>query len=113
MIKQSDLKVGLQVMYVPSHIRERHNFNPDSYLSSPETEIGFVSSWRGGDVVFCRFFWKRTLDLRTVANSEGCSLDDLFAVNYYPQEHVDATIGMMREEPEEYGWHEQKVARDD
>ena len=50
MIKQKDLKVGLQVMYAPSHVRDRHNFTPEAYANSLETEIGFVSSWRGGDV---------------------------------------------------------------
>ena len=108
MIKQVDLKVGLQVMYAPSHIRSRHDFAPEIYLESPETEIGFVSSWRGGDVVFCRFFLQRTLELRTVANSEGCSLDDLFIVNYYPQERIDAMVDAMRKEQDKYGWYEQK-----
>lgn len=111
MIKQKDLKVGLQVMYAPSHVRDRRGFTPEAYANSLETEIGFVSSWRGGDVVFCRFFLERTPDLRTTANSEGCALEDLFIINYYPQKHIDAMIDEMRKEQDKYGWYEQKAER--
>jgi len=86
MIDESDLGVGVQVLYVPSHVREQYKSGLiEDYLKSPDTEIGFISSWRDG-TVFCRFYWKRTPALRTTANSEGCSPEDLIAYNYFPQD---------------------------
>lgn len=78
----------------------------EKYKELRSSEIGFVSSWHD-DAIFCRFFWDRTHNLRTVANSEGCSPDDLFEYTFFPQEDIDNLIRKMRKDPYYYGWHEQ------
>lgn len=108
MINKEDLEVGRQIIYVPSYIRQTYKTpKPDGYLVIPETEIGFISSWRK-DVVFCRFFWRRSSQLRTVANSEGCSAEDLFVVKCFNDDTVEHLISKMREDPFYYGWFEQE-----
>ena len=109
MIQESDLGVGVQVLYVPSHVREEYKSGlAEDYLKSPDTEIGFVSSWNWErQVIFCRFYWKQTQALRTTANSEGCSPEDLIQYNYFPQDNVEQIMHFMRTNPEFYGWVEQ------
>lgn len=104
MIKRSDLKVGLRVMYVPSHIREE--CSEYRYAEYPDTELGFVTSWND-TYVFCRFFSRYTLKLRTVANSEACDISDLFPSDFISQEFVDKTISSLRLFPAAFGWIEQ------
>ena len=84
----------------------------EKYKELRSSEIGFVSSWHD-DAIFCRFFWDRTHNLRTVANSEGCSPDDLFEYTFFPQEDIDNLIRKMRKDPYYYGWHEQTQLTND
>lgn len=107
MIDESDCGVGVPVLYAPRHVREQYKSGLiEDYLKSPDTEIGFISSWRDG-TVFCRFYWKRTPALRTTANSEGCSPEDLIPYTYFPQDVVEQTLSIVRGNPEFYGWVEQ------
>jgi hypothetical protein len=109
MIDESELGVGVQVLYVPSHVREQYKSGLiEDYLKSPDTEIGFISSWRWElGAVFCRFYWKRTPALRTTANSESCSPEDLIPYNYFPQDNIEQILHFILEKPKFYGWHEQ------
>lgn len=108
MIKQENLKVGLQVMYVPDYVRKEFCYRESEYWKSPDVEIGFVTSWVHDKLMFCRFFYRTGHGLRTVANSESCYPEDLFEINYYDQRYIDRTIEMLRKQPEKYGWVEQK-----
>lgn len=116
MIDESDCGVGVPVLYAPRHVREKYKSGlAEDYLKSPDTEIGFISSWRFESylqVVFCRFYWKRTQALRTVANSEGCSPEDLIPYTYFPQDVVEQTLSIVRGNPEFYGWFEQGKGRE-
>lgn len=112
MIDERDFGVGVPVLYAPEHVQEMYKGGlVEDYLESPDTEIGFISSWRPG-VVFCRFFWKRTQALRTTANSEGCSPSDLFLYTYFPQDVVEYTLHILRSNPDFYGWVEQGKVED-
>ena len=112
MIKKEDLKVGLQIIHVPQYIQQTNRMPiPNGYLVFPEVEIGFVTSWRT-DIIFCRFFWRRSPQLRTIANSEGCSAENLFVVKYFNDDTVEHLISKMRGDPLYYGWFEQKRSDD-
>ena len=80
---------GTQVAYVPTHAR--------GYLRHPDVEIGFITSLGGdGDIAFCRYWSKSSLDeLRTKANSEATPLDLLerpLADQLKPQEIIDCLL---------------------
>jgi hypothetical protein len=106
MIDTKDLKVGLQVMYMPRYIVDECQGDMEKCKQSPVVEYGFVSSWREG-TIFCRFFYHGT-ELRTLANSEACYAEDLFVSDYYPQEVIDYALHDLRGDPERFGWFEQK-----
>ena len=112
MNKDVVLKVGTQVAYVPSHVREECGDDWDRMIEHDDTEFGFVSSWRDGSdslpVVFCRFWSKHWMaGIRTVANSEGCEWKDLELYNSHADFEVQKVIERFRGNPEEYGWREQ------
>lgn len=70
-------------------------------------EFGFVSSWRKNGTVYCRFWSQHdSTGLRTIANSESCSIQNLQSYVVVPQEFVTATISKLRANPTKYGWHE-------
>ena len=102
-----ELRVGMQVAYIPPHVRGMCKNNLPRMLKHPDTEFGFVSSWRDG-TVFCRF-WSQynPKQLRTLANSEGCDRFDLEAHDHYSPLMVETVLKMLRGDPERYGWHEQ------
>ena len=75
---------GMQVAYVPTHA--------DGDLLHPDVEFGFVTSVRS-DTVFCRYWSKYELgELRTKANSEGCSPSLLVPYESYPRAEVSAKL---------------------
>lgn len=107
MNKDTPLKVGIQVMHIPPHVREECNGNWDSMINHADTEFGFVSSWNE-KTVFARFWSKHWMaGIRTVANSEGCNWENLELYNSHADFEVLRAIERFRENPEEYGWHEQ------
>jgi hypothetical protein len=76
---------GTQIILVPSHA--------DGNVEHEDCEVGFVTSVSPSGTVFCRFWSKRNPGmLRTVANSEGCSPDDLIAKDTTLQTIVDAKL---------------------
>lgn len=80
--------LGEQIAYVPIHA------NGD--LNHPDVEFGFVVRQSGEDGYYCRYWRKGELGvLRTVANSELTSVDDLVSCWSVPQATVDAAIGMI------------------
>lgn len=80
-----DLKVeakrGMMVYYVPKHAQREsvRGYTMPSYMTEG-VERGFITS-ASEEFVFCRYFNKRTTgwDLRTTANSEPTSPEDLWA----------------------------------
>jgi hypothetical protein len=89
--------IGQQILYKPNHMAlPTSTFNgvPDG------CEFGFVTNIVG-DFAFCRF-WKRfqyplhdpraCAQLRTVANSERCSIHNLLPWEVVPQEWVEALL---------------------
>lgn len=103
------LRVGKQVAYIPSHVIEKCGSARRAIVTdADDVEYGFVSSWND-QTVFCRFWSLHSpKELRTTANSAGCNIEDLY---FYPsrmQSVVDNKINTLREEPERWGWYEQK-----
>ena len=74
-----------QIAYVPTHIRASYggSYREAIKAGAEGIEYGFVTSARPSqvdpdtDIVFCRFWSPFGPRLRTSANSEGCSPDDL------------------------------------
>ncbi len=107
MNKDTPLKVGMQVAYVPSHVREECENDWDRIVEHQDTEFGFVSSWND-ETVFVRFwsqYWMA--GIRTLANSEGCSWQDLELYDSHADFEISKVIAKFRAEPERYGWREQ------
>lgn len=93
-MKTEELAVGKQIVH-------------KSYPEDPG-EYGFVTSWKSDGTVYCRFWSQHdSTGLRTIANSESCSIQNLQSYVVVPQEFVTATISKLRAEPYRFGWHEQ------
>lgn len=118
MIDRNKLTVGLQVAYIPSHVHEECQNVMFKMLKHPDTSFGFVSSWKYKDnlfpTIFCRS-WNRLHPtvLRTLSCSEGCDPIDLIQYDSRTQEVMDATLKMLRDDPNRYGWVEQKDRADE
>lgn len=98
---QAKWPMGIQVVYVPSHIAA----NPlDADLDHPSCEEGFVTSQRTKGFVFCRY-WNRKFphELRTTANSESTPVDRLIIKETRPDSTIKgllAKYGYIRKEGE-------------
>lgn len=79
MITSDDLKRGTQIIYVPAHA----NGDPDH----PDCVAGFVTSVQAG-FVFCRYWRRDLVDLRTKANSERTPVCALVVKDSVPQKRV-------------------------
>ena len=113
MIDRNKLSVGLQVAFIPSHVREECSNVLSKMLKHEDTRFGFVSSWKYKDnlfpTIFCRFWNKfHPTVLRTLSCSEGCDPIDLIKYDSRTQEVMDATLKILRDDPMRYGWTEQK-----
>lgn len=103
-MNKDELKVGLQVAYIPPYVHDRNKTTQDA-LKDVDTEFGFVTSWNE-DAVFVRYWIKRWPgELRNVANAEGCDYDLLYKCGAVPQYIVDDLIDAMRANPKYYGWY--------
>ena len=96
--EQPALEPKVQIARVMPHVylEELH------FLKHPDVEFGFIDRIaeikHGPHYWFCRY-WKRGTghgELRTVANSEATSADELFVFPSVPAKHVLATIKTMR-----------------
>jgi hypothetical protein len=105
------LKVGTQIVYFPSHVREECGNDFDKMIAHPDKQFGFVSSWRE-ETVFCRYWHNHSEryenTMRTLANSEGCSWRDIEVYNGHSVYEVERLLEMFRADPERYGWNEQR-----
>ena len=79
----SDLKVGTQVVYVPTHA--------DGDSEHPDCEEGFITSVQPG-FAFCRYWSKTHGGLRTLANSERTPICALVVKATHPQSQVDSFL---------------------
>lgn len=75
---------GTQIVYVPGH-GDRDN------IEFPPCEAGFVTS-TNNKFVFCRFWYPDLVTLRTKANSEPVSPDDLIIQDTVNQSNVDYVL---------------------
>jgi hypothetical protein len=112
MIDAKELRVGLQVAYIPQHVRDYSKGVIWKSLKHPDTQFGFVSSWRTEDnltkTVFCRFWSKiHPYALRTLSTSEGCDNLDLEVFDSRSLSKMDEILTTLRSDPEEFGWREQ------
>lgn len=85
-----DFCKGDQITYVPMHARGN--------LNHIDVEDGFVTSVnRSSNTVFCRYWRKESInhELRTKANSEGCSPEFLIKRNTVTQERVDILLAKL------------------
>ena len=73
------LAFGTQIIYIPLHAKGDENH--------PDAQAGFVTSVRG-NTVFCRYWSKKTGQLRTTANSEGCDRQFLIVKDTVPDMRV-------------------------
>ena len=109
MDSKTPLIVGMQVAYIPNHVREASDGKTAKLFEHADTEYGFVTSWNE-ETVFVRFWSKYIpIAIRTVANSEGCSYADLEPFNSHSVQEVEEVIERMRSNPDMYGWREQAV----
>lgn len=89
--------VGMQIAYVPLHVKEMAKFGGGFELNSRGVEFGFITSL-GVNSAFCRFFMPgaRSIGgLRTGANSESASYDNLYALPeeyQVPQDDIEQFI---------------------
>ena len=93
------MKQGDQVIYVPSHARNKG-------INHKDIEYGFVYSVSPTDseTLFCRYWIKGDAGvLRTVANSEATNLRDLRGYDSVSPGRVAETIEMIKKEKEIYG----------
>lgn len=83
------MKRGTQIAYIPNHAK--------GDINDPDVEFGFVTSIRG-DVAFCRYWHRdRPEELRTTANSEATSMDNLVEHNSKLQGLVDQLLRGLEE----------------
>lgn len=77
-------KPKMQIVYIPYHARE--------YRYHPDFEYGFIVNTRG-NIVFCRFWTKKSNpdnpELRTLANSQGCRVEDIEPFYWTDQKNVE------------------------
>lgn len=85
MTKLKDLKVGMQIAYIPDHA------NGD--INHSDVELGFVSAV-GGYTVSCRYFYKGSDELRTKQNGETTYLRNLVIYKHRRQTIINR---LMRE----------------
>ncbi len=82
---------GVQIVYIPQHAG--HD------VTHPDCEEGFVFGVsKEPGYVFCRYWAKGKNYLRTRSCSEYTPAHRLFIKETRPQELVDATIKMLRDE---------------
>ena len=87
MAKLSELKPGIQIVYIPSHANGR--------LDHPNSEEGFVTSTKNigvTEIAYCRFWSKYHDGLRTKANSEACNAKWLVVKDTHSQKRVDRLL---------------------
>lgn len=75
-----------QVIYVPNHAWS--NGQPDT--EHPDCEEGFVVIDLGDTKVSCRFYYRNRTQLRTTANAEFCSRENLVVRNHRAQSTIEA-----------------------
>lgn len=79
---------GTQVLYVPNHTEGDENH--------PDVEKGFV--WDLSytlPIVWCRFFHRDAKTLRTTANSEPVSVEDLVIKDSFPQNFIEQLVSQI------------------
>lgn len=78
------MKPLTQVAYIPTHAK--------GDIAHPDVEFGFVTSLRK-NAAFCRY-WRKSFpgQLRTLANSELTSLENLVEFESVPQFAVAETV---------------------
>jgi hypothetical protein len=90
MEEEIELKRGTQIAYIPNHA--------EGDINHPDVEFGFIYkiSWFGD--AWCRYWRKGHLgELRTVANSEMTSVENIRLCNSLSQRLVDQTIEKIDE----------------
>lgn len=80
------MKRGTQIIYIPDHAGED--------TSHPDCQTGFTTSdIRSDRYIFCRFWSKCSPgELRTKANSELTSVENITVATSVPQEQVEAAL---------------------
>lgn len=80
-----DLKVGTQILYIPNHA--------DGNIFHNDVEYGFVTSIAPSlNIVYCRYFFKNSNELRTMANSEAASIENIYIGQYCDQSEIDSIV---------------------
>ena len=88
------LKKGSQIAYIPNHA--------DGDINHKDVQYGFVMSVKPNGI-FCRFFTnKKGGFLRTTANSELCSEENLVECETYSNEFIAKLIKSIEYEIEHF-----------
>ena len=83
---------GTQIAYIPTHAQEWAKQVQQDPLKHRDVEFGFITSV-GDKFVFCRFWYKSDLTrLRTKANSEAVSPEDLTFYQSVPELRVRSAL---------------------
>ena len=72
------LRRGTQIVYLPTHLLK------DADISNLDIQFGFVTSHKGPEHIFCRYFSRHDLStLRTLSCSEGAYLENIYMLNTF------------------------------
>ncbi len=100
MTSEEMLKLGTQIIYVPTHARGDVNHR--------DSQVGFVTSQKDRGSVFCRYWSKYASDeLRTRANSERANISNIVVKDTVEQSLVQHWIDIIDIESQLPKWEQQ------
>lgn len=91
-----DLKPGTQIVYIPYHVQIQTGM---PVLEHPDIQMGFVTSTKEDtNNIFCRYFYPKDLGgtLRTLANSEGAGIEQIWLHKHHSQRLVDRLLKLIK-----------------